>query len=776
MKHFLSRILTLLLWLVPVTLAAGLWYLNRHGLHREWRERVASEFRRGGIDLEVGRLTLNPFRGLIANEVEIRQDRGDLRPSARINRILLQIDYAAMTRREPFLEGIQLRGASIQIPTAEAGPPLAIDHLDALISFEPGLIRVRQAEFDLAGIRCEFNGTIRNAHAYKKRSAPDDEGITQKLLQRLTTEIRGLTFEPGSARLQVEFDSDPTDVHPVQIRKATLHTGPLRRGRLALERLQLEAAYRDGLVELHTLAAADSQGTLDASGAWNPADGSGDLRLHSSLDLLRLLRDLPAARSLAEVHLYDPPQFQANVRLSPRDREGPRFLVTGQASARRFGIRSVLFDGFRTLFAYDGKRLLLEETQILHRSGSLNARMLSAPDDFRLQLGSTLNPQTLAPLLGAKAAALLGEFRFDKPPRITLEARGPSPKPEALDATGRIALEGGSYRGVPFLAATTGLRIKENAFHYENFDVRRTEGNATGTFVYDVGKGETRLVNIRSTLRPAEAALWINPKLVKDLAPYRFKTRPNLRLDGTIKLRGARGTRLDVAVDAPDGMDYTFLKRELTFPRIAGQLRFEDRTLRLQPVTGTLFDGTLNATARISLDREAPGHEAELVARNIDFEAFTKLYFGYSGSKGRMSGSYRFTGKGSDARTMIGDAAIEIVDGDVFAIPFLGPLSGLLNAIVPGLGYSVARKATATATVRDGVIRSPDFKVETAGFSMFGGGDLFFLEDRMDFSVRVNAKGIPGVLLFPVSKLFEFTSDGALSKPVWRPKNLPIPR
>ena len=56
---------------------------------------------------------------------------------------------------------------------------------------------------------------------------------------------------------------------------------------------------------------------------------------------------------------------------------------------------------------------------------------------------------------------------------------------------------------------------------------------------------------------------------------------------------------------------------------------------------------------------------------------------------------------------------------------------------------------------------------------MFGNGALGFLDDQMDFNVRVNARGLPGVLLFPVSKLFEYVADDKLSKPHWRPKALP---
>jgi len=56
---------------------------------------------------------------------------------------------------------------------------------------------------------------------------------------------------------------------------------------------------------------------------------------------------------------------------------------------------------------------------------------------------------------------------------------------------------------------------------------------------------------------------------------------------------------------------------------------------------------------------------------------------------------------------------------------------------------------------------------------MLGGGKLFFLDDKMDFDARINARGLPGVLLFPVSKLFEYTATDSLSKPNWRPKIVP---
>jgi hypothetical protein len=75
--------------------------------------------------------------------------------------------------------------------------------------------------------------------------------------------------------------------------------------------------------------------------------------------------------------------------------------------------------------------------------------------------------------------------------------------------------------------------------------------------------------------------------------------------------------------------------------------------------------------------------------------------------------------------------------------------------------------------VSKGEIRTDNLDIIGQGFSMIGQGSLFFLRDAMDFSVRINAQGVPGVLLYPVSKLLEYVSDGKLSDPQWRPKALP---
>ena len=148
------------------------------------------------------------------------------------------------------------------------------------------------------------------------------------------------------------------------------------------------------------------------------------------------------------------------------------------------------------------------------------------------------------------------------------------------------------------------------------------------------------------------------------------------------------------------------------------------------------------------------------------------MYADYDDSKGRLNCSFLWKGDDDNARKVDGSGQLSITDGNVFLIPFLGPLSGLLNTVIPGLGVSTAHKATASFTIKDGVFNTRNLHVDGTSFTLRGHGDLRFMDDSMQFYARVNARSLPGIVLFPVSKLLEYAAEGKLSKPVWKPRIL----
>ena len=162
-------------------------------------------------------------------------------------------------------------------------------------------------------------------------------------------------------------------------------------------------------------------------------------------------------------------------------------------------------------------------------------------------------------------------------------------------------------------------------------------------------------------------------------------------------------------------------------------------------------------------------YTAKIEVEKADFPKLTDLYFKYKTSQGDLSGRFDFTGVGSDARFLKGEGRVKVTDGNVFAIPIFGPLSELVSKMFAGVGYSVAREATAPFTIREGVIHTDKLRVSGKLFAMLGHGDVDFLRNKLDFDIRIDAAG-PGAVLTPLYKLFEYHGEGSLTKPIWRPK------
>src|SRR5262249_56044320 len=118
----------------------------------------------------------------------------------------------------------------------------------------------------------------------------------------------------------------------------------------------------------------------------------------------------------------------------------------------------------------------------------------------------------------------------------------------------------------------------------------------------------------------------------------------------------------------------------------------------ISDVGADLVAGALRGNTDISLARNDPKYRATLSVSEINFPQLTDLYYNYKTAQGLLRGNYEFSGTGSDWRTMRGSGKVEVSNGDVFAIPIFGPLSGILNHIVPGSGYSIAHKASAEFT------------------------------------------------------------------------------
>jgi len=773
-RHPLLRaILRISILLMIAAAISGGWYLARKGFRGQWRSRVVEELHRRGVEASIGHLTLDPFRGLVARDVRIFDYKNRTETLAFITEIALDINYAAFFHHEPFLNALDVRNAEVTLPLKGAGGKKVdrpqLRKFNAHVYFPPEQIHISQAEGIFCGIRLSATGQLIKRSDYQASPPLSDEEREKRwsLVRRIVSELQKFSFPGGAPSLQVKFTGDLANLEDARA-EATLQLALLTRKNCEMHDFMVAAEYNNQTVNLTRCEWNDRMGGLAATANWSRRTNRGEFELRSSLDLKTLLDAADMPEPLADVAFTIPPVIDVSGSVNTGG-ERPQIKLIGHFAAEKIIYKTLPLSDCRAEFSWDGERTWLRDIHVRHQHGDLRAEVYQAPNEFRLNVDGPVAVGALRPFVSPEIQEFLGQWEFSREPVIQLAIRGKDRNPENWQGDGSVSLDRTRFRGQWMNNANARIHFANGAVTYENFRVTRDEGVGTGTFVYDFAKHEVRVSNVKTNLRPGDAAWWIDPDLPKTVTPYKFHQPPTVTANGVYQFAGGKGTRLEINVDGPAGMDYVFLGKTLPFQKINGRLLFTNDRLQILELHGLLFSGNVRGTADISLAHNDQRYAAKLSIDALDFPRLTDLYWGYKTAHGQLSGVYDFTGVGDNARLMQGSGKINVANGDVFSIPVFGPLSGLLGAVIPGFGYSIARDAKASFTIKNGTIHTDGLEAAGRLFSMVGHGDIHFLDDKLDFDVRVDPKG-PGILLTPVYKLFEYKVEGSLKNPDWHPK------
>ena len=770
------------------------------------------------FDFTASKLTLNPFEGLVAEDADLYLLDEHHTHLLAINRVAVDINLRHLIQGKPFLNSLDLRDTRLTLPVDMADPEgttLKLRHLNAKVSFLPGEVRVTQAQGDFYGLQISASGSLLHPESFSPSGAPaspEERARRRQWVRAITSEIEKVRADRSPPSLEIRFQGDLE--HPEDLRaSAQLDGAGLQRGSYRLERLLLKLDYTAGAFHLRQGELADRRGSLALMGDFNPASGEARFQIQSGqinppgvdargpsqpgLDLLALAHEFVDPTLLRSWTLRDTPRLQIDGRWRfgpppvPADAAHPAPAtpapqLTGRLALGRFTYhpanpdRAFDFDHAETDFSWNGDRWYLRDLRMVRPSGSgpqqVAADVLSEPGQARVRLTSTFDPIAFVSLLPSRVREAVARLEFRDPPRVDLTASGRSLTDLAsMKVDGQLTLGRTRYRGVGINRLHSDFNFANGQISGRHVNLERDEGVATGDAVtYDFDKHEVRLDNVHTSLDPGQAGVWLDPDVYHTIQPFHFRKPPALFIHGNVQFDGGRNSHLVTEVSAPGGMDYVFLKKNLPFQSIAGQVVFTEDRLWLNEVHGDIFGGEARGWLNLALGR-VKDYTAALDVKNLDLAKLTKLYFDYDTSKGQLSGFYHFNGVSDDARMLVGTGNMDIERGNVFAIPFMGPLSMILGKLMPGLGYDEAHQASAPFFTKEGKIYVGKLDVKGVGFSLFGGGWLGYMDDTMDFRIRMNTRGLPGAVLRPMSQLFEYRSQGPLNKPVWRPSVLAHP-
>lgn len=777
--HALIRgIIRLALIVIFVGIPAAALYFRQIGFNAAVREHIAHILRTKGIEMTMDRLTFDPFQGLIARGVTVRTANSSAQILTQVNHMGLSLKLQSLLSGHFELDSAFLRDTRVVLPLDDSNPAqtLELEDVDATVSFLPDQIRVTNFECSVGPLKIEAIGNLLNPAKFlmPKTDAKNPKSVNP--LAKIVLDLRKIgeqiSFAENDPLLEFQFQVDLADLSTLKVEDIRLHAAKIRYQTHFFPVATLEAHYESSQLHIRKLNIEDTHGELTVRGLFSFAENRLWFEASSTMDALPFF-ERPDADFLKKIQFKKMPEIALTGHLQwDKDWKvgGQVFgrLVASQISA--YGVEPA---GLDCEFTWKDGAVMTENFELNIKGQKLVADIYFAPDDFRLRLKSSLRPTDLLPWFDKNMRETIQRMEFADAPEIHVELSGTKPAFETLSGKGSLALGRTAMRGAWITSGKSTLEIGNLAVTFKNMEVAIGNSRGTSTFTYDFGEQEVRIADVKSQLPPYDILMWTSPDVAQTVLAYRFKAPPNVTLRGVVDLKGVEKNQMDITFDVPAGLLYKLLGRDLLFEKVKGRLLVRKQLLKLSIAQAVAYGGGLRMTADISLASKDPSYTADVTIDQCDFARLTKLYFDYDNSRGKVSGNYRFQTQISDASTMTGEGNILVQQGNVFAIPIFGPLSTIINQIIPGAGYESAKLASADFAVSQGMITTKNLAIESPAFSLYGNGNIYFLEDKLNMDIRINARGLPGVILFPVSKVLEYTSDGSFKNPKWRPKLIP---
>ncbi|MDF2375808.1 MAG: AsmA-like C-terminal region-containing protein [Verrucomicrobiales bacterium] len=786
----------------------GAIYARKQGFTESWRNLIEDEFSDRGYYTEIGKVTLGAFRGLVAEDVTFYQDVKKTQPVAFLNDVYLDVELSRILNKEVSVNTLDVQEARMSLPL-EPGKPdgrrLQVEGLSGRIVITESMIEIVKVEASVADLDVYLKGTlIRPSRSLdgneEEESATQEDRFLRVRSQLLATlnELEKYEFVGDRPQITIEFRGDLDELETITA-EAVIESGNFRQKGQPYEIEELSGRVRfDGLdrtAEIEEMVLRDEQGELNLSGGWNEASGLFEFQLESDADIPKLAGLFVQDRRLGEIVFFNPPGLKAqghiDCNLLGTEEVGFPGEIMGEFQAERFVSRGTVFTGLDFGFSLSGEKYYLRNLRLDHQSGvaflNLKYDPYGVDETIQYQTEIKLDPHIFRPFFDEGGRKFIDAWRFEDTSAVYLAAagRGGSWDMRTWENKGVIDLRNFALNGVDFIEMEADFESEGVLQWFRNIAMVREDGRIDA----EVAQHNTALKlwevkGVESTMPLSAGAKAFSPKLSKALSAYRFENPPLVRLSGTLDSRRPeevgdepRRTRVEIAFESEGLAEYDFIGKTLRLTNSSGTLAVDRSRVHLRSMRAEVLGGEL----RLEYDAKnvrSPDRpfDATMQISGIPMEAVTKLYADTESVKGSVAGTFNLSGNAARIASYNGHGLLEITNGNLFAIPVLGPLSKAIAKANPNqesAGHSIAREASASLTIENGVLKTDDLEAFTDTFRVRAAGQVSLVDQSVDFEAIVNPRdGITRAVLTPVSELLTFSCTGTVQDPVWKAKHI----
>jgi len=778
LRGFFRRLGMVLTAIIVVPIVALYLWMQFYGLPEQAKEMLLEEMERRGVSMDVGSLYLDATGGILADRVTVYRDEDRQEVWVQIDRAYLGIAWVSWWKGQPLLESGRVRNATLRLPLS---PDTTIDltQVNANVELDKEQLEVRAASARLLNFDLRLQGKIvLDGLPKPKPPTPEEQEARAKLWRQMSNYLSEVnTSRPILMQSEFELSTSQPDQAKVDL---SVFVEAFGYNGVHFREASLAASLDQGQVRLEELRLLPQRGQFSAYGFAALEEKSGELQFDSTADFapVGVALEGKAAELLGSLSFRNLPRASGQMRFDWKD--GFEYDLQVDLDWRDFRLASSEFDRLRLALGTDGTKLIVPEFSLRTARGGLEVELFldradAEKPDLKARLRSDIDPTVFKGIFGEGTDRFLESVRIPGAgPKITAEATADGFKTANWKMSGSIDAPAFIYKRVSFTGVTGDFTFADSTLNVPNMVATREVGQVSGGIEYDFADRWSRLTNFKSSVAVQEVAPVLGGRFPSYVEPYRFQEPPNLVVEGLVDLDDTKETSdsdLKVKIDAPGSMLFTMFGVDFDFVKAQADLHFKGKQMNVDMKRSGLFGGVMTGKMEMDLSTKDPPYDINFKLNGVDFKKFMMTCFKVESSSGKMSGYANLKGRLNQLRTMTGRGGIKVRDGYLLSIPFLGGLSLFLSEIIPDWGQARASDADSDFTISKGKVRTNKMDIYSTNFTLIGEGNYDFVDDDLDLNVRVNVRGLPGALLFPVSKLFEYKGTGSMAKPKWEPVN-----
>jgi hypothetical protein len=777
-RHYLRRLLARLgmgtLVTIGVPLLVVVLWLRFLGLPNVAKVYLLGEIQRRHIvpfPIDVRRLLLDPTGAVLADGVTVFRDADRQSVMLKVDQIRVSFAWLNWWRGTGLIDSASISNADVSYPV---GPDETADfhEVNATVAFDGKDIKIENAQGRFLNLALTIRGTIHNDGSPGPRPPGKPSQAPQDIWRTAMQSMNDIGVEQP-IEVQFEFETSTHDLgggranFALDGRHLTWRSAPV-------DELSVHGSLRDGVVELSDFKIGLDRGELTAYGEWNLAEHSATLQFNSSMDFTILAPAFsgPLGQALQRLDFPNSPPMATGHVLFDLD-QGFHADIQADLDWRDFTFNGTAFDRLSIPVAYNGKQLLIPELKMTGRAGDVDIEFFfDGTKDTPILNGkitSNLDPTVLKGVFGPGMDNFLNSCSFQEGgPKIEATATGSALKTDAWLVKGKLTTGKFVYKAAAFDSALSDFTFADSKLTLPNLEVHRPEGSGSGGIIYDFKNRSVELHNLVTQLNVQEVAPIMGPKFILYTKPYHFSHPPLVHANGKVDLQSEKkdlDTDLVVELEGKSPMEWTLFRVPFSFDNPKGTLVFKDRRLTVNMRQCGFYEGTLTGVMDMDLRPNPADYTLDLNLNKVNFKKFMVRVWNYGKSTGELTVTSHLTGSIGKMETMGGSGEVTIENGDITQIPFLGELTPLIP------GFTIADAAHGNFTISKGVIHTDNMNISSELFALIGNGNYNFLTDRLNLDMRVNAKLLFAIPLYPISKIFEFHSNGTMKNPNWQSKN-----